>query len=142
MSYVDQLLIKKTIRLVRGADGGHKTDRNGIFSAIFSTFKEGPNLVKDIEVLMPDMCDKHGWLIGFKSDGSISTLENKRININGSIYRLDNAGIPRERGYEETERPQGRPQLQKRMEKFYTNVVFRLTGYSGFPMIQKVKIYP
>ena len=46
MSYVDQLLIKKTIRLVRGADGGHKTDRNGIFSAIFSTFKEGPDLVE------------------------------------------------------------------------------------------------
>ena len=70
--YVDQLLIKKTIRLVRSADEGHKTDRNRIFSAIFSTFKEGLDLIKDIEVLMPDICEKHGLFIGFKSDGSIT----------------------------------------------------------------------
>ena len=50
---------------------------------------------------MSDMYDKHGWLIGFKSDGSITTLDNKRITINGSIYRLDNARIPRERGYKD-----------------------------------------
>ena len=53
------VLIKKTIRLVRGYLGDLyiKTDRNNIFSAIFSTFREGPELVKDIEVLMPDLTD-------------------------------------------------------------------------------------
>ena len=59
-----------------------KTDRNNIFS----TFREGPGLVKDIEVLMPDLTDKNGSLIGFKSDSSIAVLENKRLIINWSDY--------------------------------------------------------
>ena len=125
------VLIKKTIRLVRGYLGDLfiKTDRNNIFSAIFSTFREGPELVKDIEVLMPDLTDKDGWLIGFKSDSSIATLENQRLTINSSIYLLENAGKPRVRrdgdGYDERPVKSGQ---STRKEQFFTHVTFRLSG--------------
>ena len=91
------VLIKKTIRLVRDYLGDLyiKTDRNNIYSAIYSTLSEGPELVKDIEVLMPDLTHKDGWLRGFKSDSSIATLENQKLAINSSIYHLENAGKPR-----------------------------------------------